>query len=96
MMNGEGRPHGGPRQQPYIAGRDFTRSRRRTAAAGRPLVYLRRVPIGELHPWGRCSDCGTNAAPLRRSTHIATKAPAYLCEDTITCLRRQERANRVH
>ena len=92
-MRREGRPHGGPRSFSLVHSESKPREGR-TSGAGWPLVELRRVPTGELHPFGKCAWCGSSAS-VRPTTLRVTMAPAYVCEDSVTCARAREVAGRA-
>jgi hypothetical protein len=51
------------------------------------------LPLGELHPYGRCWWCGATAsrARLHRTTLPATFAEAMICDDGCACARRRYR-----
>ena len=55
-------------------------------------VRLRPVELGDLHPAGRCSWCGSreSSSTLKQVALLWTAAPAVVCVDPIACARRRE------
>jgi hypothetical protein len=80
-MNATSPPHAGP-PTPNTTGRDsnWWRCRR-----------VPRLPLGEMHDFGRCVLCGAHAAtvPVHETTFPATYAGALVCDDPIACERRR-------
>jgi hypothetical protein len=58
------------------------------------VVPLRRVALGDVHPYGRCAFCGARSS-LRTTALCWTHAPGRVCADRIACTRRREISRRL-
>ena len=54
-------------------------------------VHIPRLPLGKLHPFGRCVLCDASeaTAQLHETTLPLTHAGALVCDDSIGCTRRR-------
>jgi len=68
------------------------------------------LPLGELHPEGKCAYCGARGREgalcpdcgfkhqdptLRLTVHPATRAQCLVCVDSVACMRRVEKRKRI-
>jgi len=56
------------------------------------------LPLGELHPEGKCAYCGKvgrEGKTLKMTVHPATRAQCLVCVDVVACQRRIERSKRI-